>query len=88
MKVALASGAMFLDKQKCSLLKVIFIQQNNVLQRCDLLLQDVVASVLYKYQPVIDTTVPWVYTTSALLTHISDDTLNIKAVIKPFQWPV
>jgi hypothetical protein len=53
-----------------------------------LLLQDVVASALLKYRQIIDTTVPWVFTTAAILAPLPDETNNIKAVIKPFQGPV
>jgi ionotropic glutamate receptor len=33
-------------------------------------------------------TVPWIYSSYALLMPIQDEPANICAVIKPFQWPV
>nr|CAH0103843.1 unnamed protein product [Daphnia galeata] len=33
-------------------------------------------------------TVPWVFTTAAILAHIPDETLNVNAIIKPFQWAI
>ncbi|EFX87007.1 hypothetical protein DAPPUDRAFT_312495 [Daphnia pulex] len=54
---------------------------------CDLLLQDVVPS--YRYHKLIDITVPWVYTSSAILMPVPvDSSFNINALIKPFQWPI
>lgn len=75
----------FLNNKTCSKKKLI---QKLHTQQCDLLLQDLVSSVGYEYRQIIETTVPWVYTTAAILTHVPDETLNIEAVIKPFQWPV
>jgi hypothetical protein len=42
----------------------------------------------YQRQQIIDMTVPWIYSSYALLMPIQDESANIYAVIKPFQWPV
>jgi ionotropic glutamate receptor len=39
-------------------------------------------------QQTIDMTVPWIYRGFGILIAVEDDTANVKAVIKPFQWPV
>jgi ionotropic glutamate receptor len=33
-------------------------------------------------------TVPWMYDCNDLLFAVHDDTANINAIVKPFQWPV
>jgi ionotropic glutamate receptor len=38
-------------------------------------------------QKIIDTTVPWIYRGFGILISVEDDTANVQAVIKPFQWP-
>jgi ionotropic glutamate receptor len=35
-----------------------------------------------------DLTCPWMYDCNDLLFAVNDDTANIDAVVKPFQWPV
>jgi hypothetical protein len=35
-----------------------------------------------------DLTVPWMYDCYDLLFAVTEDTVNIDAVVKPFQWPV
>jgi hypothetical protein len=37
---------------------------------------------------IVDLTLPWTYDHFALLIPAPDETANINAVIKPFQWPV
>ena len=67
--------------------RVSITRNKSYLQECDLLLQDIVPS--YLYQQLIDTTVPWVYTTASILMPApAANSFNINAVIKPFQWPV
>lgn len=39
-------------------------------------------------QQTIDMTLPWIYRGFGILIAVEDDTANVKAVIKPFQWPV
>ena len=51
-----------------------------------MLLQDVLPT--NERQQVVDITVPWVYTSVALLMHAPDESANINAITKPFQWPV
>ncbi len=51
-----------------------------------MLLQDVMPS--QERQQIVDITVPWVYTSASLLMHVPDESVNIHAVVKPFQWPV
>lgn len=41
-----------------------------------------------KRQQIVDITVPWVFTSASLLMHVPDESVNIYAVVKPFQWPV
>nr|CAH0101879.1 unnamed protein product [Daphnia galeata] len=54
-------------------------------QRCDLLITDVPPPF---YRSKIDMTTPWVFSYYGLLIPVNDDTANINAVVKPFQWPV
>jgi hypothetical protein len=35
-----------------------------------------------------DYTLPWAYDQFAFLIPIADESANINAVVKPFQWPV
>ena len=37
---------------------------------------------------IVDLTFPWTYDNFAILIPVPDETANINAVIKPFQWPV
>jgi hypothetical protein len=41
-----------------------------------------------EHQQIVDITVPWVFTSASLLMHVPDESVNIYAVVKPFQWPV
>lgn len=55
-------------------------------QESDFLLQDVVQT--YQRNRYIDMSVPWIFGSFSLLMAVQDDTANVNAVIKPFQWPV
>lgn len=58
-------------------------------QRSDLLLQDVTPT--SQRMKVVDLTAPWIYAYMAFLIPVpdgSDNTSNMSAIIKPFQWPV
>ena len=37
---------------------------------------------------IVDLTLPWVYDSSAFLSPVPDESANINAIVKPFQWPV
>lgn len=37
---------------------------------------------------IVDLTLPWVYDSSAFLIPVPDESANINAIVKPFQWPV
>jgi ionotropic glutamate receptor len=37
---------------------------------------------------IVDLTLPWAYDFFAFLSLVPDETANINAVVKPFQWPV
>ncbi len=56
------------------------------MQKCDFL----TAAVTPTFERVkrADLTVPWVYDCYDLLFAVTEDTVNIDAVVKPFQWPV
>lgn len=55
-------------------------------QESDFLLQDVMQT--YQRNRYIDMSVPWIFGSFSLLMPVQDDTANVNAVIKPFQWPV
>ncbi len=57
-----------------------------LLQQCDLLLQDVLPT--FRRNEIVDMTSPWNYDYFAFLIPVHEETANINAVIKPFQWPV
>nr|CAH0101875.1 unnamed protein product [Daphnia galeata] len=54
-------------------------------QKSDLIIFDVTPSF---YRSNIDMATPWVFSYCGLLIPVYDDTANINAVVKPFQWPV
>jgi hypothetical protein len=55
-------------------------------QEADLLVHDTVAN--FQYNSVVDFTLPWIYAHYAFLIPVPDESANITAVVKPFQWPV
>jgi hypothetical protein len=61
-------------------------QNNYVSQQSELLVHDTIAT--FQYNSVVDFTLPWVYDHFAFLIPVPDETANINAVVKPFQWPV
>jgi hypothetical protein len=56
------------------------------MQECDLLINSIVPTV--QYNKIMDLTTYWLYDYFALVIPIPDETANINAVIKPFQWPL
>jgi ionotropic glutamate receptor len=42
----------------------------------------------YERFQVVDLSVPWAFETYSFLIPVQNDTANINAVVKPFQWPV
>ncbi|EFX82168.1 hypothetical protein DAPPUDRAFT_241316 [Daphnia pulex] len=42
----------------------------------------------FQYNSVVDFTLPWIYDHFAFLIPVPDESANINAVVKPFQWPV
>ncbi|XP_046642731.1 ionotropic receptor 21a-like [Daphnia pulicaria] len=54
--------------------------------QCDFLIQDLVPT--FQRNKVVDLTTYWIYGDLAFLIPASDETANIGAVVKPFQWPV
>ncbi|EFX82169.1 hypothetical protein DAPPUDRAFT_241317 [Daphnia pulex] len=55
-------------------------------QKSDLLVHDAIAN--FQYNSVVDYTLPWIYDYYAFLIPVPEESANIKAVVKPFQWPV
>jgi hypothetical protein len=55
-------------------------------QQCDLIIHDV--SPLQYRTNKIDLTTPWIFSYIGFLIPVDDDSANIFAVIKPFQWQV
>jgi ionotropic glutamate receptor len=55
-------------------------------QQCDLLVHYILPTI--HRNTIVDLTLPWTYDHFALLIPAPDETANINAVIKPFQWPV
>ena len=55
-------------------------------QRCDLLVHD--AKPTFKRIQMADHTLPWAYEQFAFLIPVPEETANLNAIIKPFQWPV
>ena len=56
------------------------------MQECDLLINSIVPTV--QYNKIMDLTTYWLYDYFALVIPVPDETANINAVVKPFQWPV
>jgi hypothetical protein len=56
------------------------------MQKCDFLTAGVTAT--SGRMKLADLTVPWMYDCYDLLFAVTEDTVNINAVVKPFQWPV
>ncbi|XP_046448145.1 glutamate receptor ionotropic, delta-1-like isoform X1 [Daphnia pulex] len=54
--------------------------------QCDLLIQSVFAT--SRRNKIVDLTLPWVYDSSAFLIPVPDETANVNAVVKPFQWQI
>nr|CAH0104494.1 unnamed protein product [Daphnia galeata] len=62
-------------------------QMNYVIdEQCDLLIQNVLATT--RRNQIVDLTLPWVYDSSAFLIPVPDESANINAIVKPFQWPI
>nr|CAH0113367.1 unnamed protein product [Daphnia galeata] len=55
-------------------------------QKCDLLVHDTVPT--FQINKMTDVTLPWIYDHFAFLIPVPDETANINAVVKPFQWPI
>jgi hypothetical protein len=55
-------------------------------QEADLLVHDTIAN--FQRNKVVDLTLPWVYGDFVFLIPVPDESANINAVVKPFQWPV
>ncbi|XP_046449191.1 ionotropic receptor 93a-like [Daphnia pulex] len=55
-------------------------------QQCDLLVHDTVPTL--QTSKIVDLTLPWAYDFFAFLIPVPDESANINAVVKPFQWPV
>ncbi len=55
-------------------------------QQCDFLIHDMIPTV--ERNKVVDLTLPWINDHFAFLIPVPDETANINAVVKPFQWPV
>jgi hypothetical protein len=51
-----------------------------------LLVHDTLAN--FQRNKVVDFTLPWGYYHYAFLIPVPDESANINAVVKPFQWPV
>ncbi|EFX82191.1 hypothetical protein DAPPUDRAFT_316806 [Daphnia pulex] len=61
-------------------------QNNDLSQQSELLVHDTIPT--FQYNKIIDMTLPWIYDHFAFLIPVPDETANINAVVKPFQWPV
>ncbi|EFX82161.1 hypothetical protein DAPPUDRAFT_316759 [Daphnia pulex] len=55
-------------------------------RQSDLLVHDTVPT--FQNNKIVDLTLPWIYDHFAFLIAVSDETANINAVVKPFQWPI
>nr|CAH0102968.1 unnamed protein product [Daphnia galeata] len=62
--------------------QISFIIENE----CDLLINSIVPTV--QYNKIMDLTTYWLYDYFALVIPVPDETANINAFIKPFQWPI
>jgi hypothetical protein len=56
------------------------------LQQSDLIVSAIRSTV--QRNKIVDQTTPWEFPKLGLLIPIQDETANINAVVKPFQWPV
>jgi hypothetical protein len=57
-----------------------------ILQQSDLIVSAIVPT--FSRLKIVDITLPWSYGSYVFLLPISDQSANIYAVAKPFQWPV
>nr|CAH0102975.1 unnamed protein product [Daphnia galeata] len=55
-------------------------------QKCELVAQDVVST--FQRNKVVDLTANCIFDNVAFLIPVPDETANINAVVKPFQWPI
>jgi hypothetical protein len=55
-------------------------------QQADLLIENVVPTT--RRNQIVDLTLPSIYDYYAFVIPIPDESANINAVVKPFQWPV
>ncbi|EFX82393.1 hypothetical protein DAPPUDRAFT_101640 [Daphnia pulex] len=55
-------------------------------QKSDFLVHDTIPT--FQYNSVVDFTMPWIYDYFSFLIPVPDESANINAVVKPFQWPV
>ncbi|XP_046642705.1 ionotropic receptor 21a-like [Daphnia pulicaria] len=75
-----------LNGQHLRVIWSIFDKESVLLELADLLIPDIYPT--YQRNMVIDMTVVWIFDNLACLIPITDETANINAVGKPFQWPV
>jgi ionotropic glutamate receptor len=61
-------------------------QNNDLSQQSELLVHDTIP--IFQFNKIIDMTLPWIYDHFAFLIPVPDESANINAVVKPFQWPV
>ncbi|XP_046449196.1 glutamate [NMDA] receptor subunit 1-like [Daphnia pulex] len=54
-------------------------------QKSDFLVHDTIPT--FQYNSVVDFTMPWIYDYFSFLIPVPDESANINAVVKPFQWP-
>jgi hypothetical protein len=59
---------------------------STLMQKCDFLMAGVAPT--FERVKRADLTAPWLFDCYDLLFVVQDDTVNINAVVKPFQWPV
>ncbi|XP_046641432.1 uncharacterized protein LOC124326572 isoform X2 [Daphnia pulicaria] len=55
-------------------------------QQCELLVNDLIPT--FQRNKVVDFTLPWAYDHIKFLIPVTDESANINAVVKPFQWPI
>ncbi len=65
---------------------IIKLINSTLMQKCDFLTAGVTPT--SGRMKLADLTVPWMYDCYDLLFAVTEDTVNIDAVVKPFQWPV
>ncbi len=56
------------------------------MQQSDLIVSAIRSTV--QRNKIVDQTTPWEFSKLGLLIPVQDETANINAVVKPFQWPV